>query len=100
MLRSDVCVLIREEPGAHGVAEQVPEVRRQVYCQVRSVGYREVYEAMAHDLHPELVLVLGDCEEYDGERRLEFRGEEWRVIRHYLAGDGRLELTIERRAGK
>lgn len=96
MIRASAVTLIADAPEAHGIYEVVATPSRTMPCDVQSVGRREAYEAMSHNLHPEWVLVLGDYAEYDGEQRCEFEGKNYRIIRTYVRGDNRIELTIER----
>lgn len=96
MVRADVLTLIAETPEAHGRFDTPTEVRRQVYCTVRSVGMREAYEALSHGLRPEFVFVLTHSFEYQGEKRCEFHGVEYTVLRTYVTEADGIELTVER----
>lgn len=69
--------------------------RREVFCEVRSIGQKEFYDSYATDFYPELKLVLADHLDYEGERLVEHEGQRYRVIRTYRAGQS-LELTVER----
>lgn len=75
------------------------EPKREVYCDVQSVGMREAYEAMAHGHHPEWTLVLSDYGEYQNERVCLFEGARYRIMRTYVTSDYRIELTLEREDG-
>lgn len=68
---------------------------RTVFCGVRSVRYREFYASYATDYHPELVFVLADYLDYDGETLAEYQGQRYRILRTYRTGLA-LELTAER----
>lgn len=94
MTRQDVLILIGEIPKAHGVFDQVQEPRRRVYCQVRSVGYNEFYQARAHGLNPTFVFVLADTAEYKNEKICEYNGVRYRIVRTYVDRQ-RIELTVE-----
>lgn len=96
MIRSSAVTLIADAPDAHGIYETISNPTRTVPCDVNSVGRREAYEAMSHNLHPEWVLVLGDYAEYDGETSCEFEGKNYKIIRTYVRSDSRIELTLER----
>lgn len=96
MIRASVVTLIGETPESAGVHETTVTENRVRYCDVQSVGRRETYDAMSHNLHPEWVLILGDYAEYDGETRCIFEGKRYKVIRTYVRSDSRIELTIER----
>ncbi len=94
MTRQDVLTLIGEVPKAHGVFETVTEPRRDVFCQVRSVGMNEFYRAHENGLHPTWIFTLADSEEYQGEKICEYRGQRCRIIRTYVDRQ-RIELTVE-----
>lgn len=98
--RQSACALIAETQGPRGVLEAPTTTERIVCCTVRSVGMREVYEAMSHDLHPEIVLELADYAEWQRERRVLFEGVYYRVLRTYINSHNGIELTLEREAGQ
>lgn len=75
----------------------VSENKREVFADVRSVGMREKYEALQAGLNPELVFVLADYYEYEGEDEIEHDEERYRVIRTYRNGQT-LEITVTRDA--
>lgn len=96
MVRADVLTLISETPEAHGRFDAPTETRRDVYCTVRSVGMREAYEALSHGLRPEWVFVLTHSFEYQGEKRCEFRGVLYTILRTYVTEADGIEITVER----
>ena len=96
MVRADVITLIEEIQGAHGRFDEASELRRQVFCTVRSVGMRESYEALSHGLRPEWVFVLTHSFEYHGEKRIEYHGDEYTVLRTYVTDADGIEITVER----
>lgn len=97
MIRADVVILITESPEAHGVYDQGTDTRRTALCSVKSVGMSETYKAMSQGLTPEYVLILSAREEYQGERRCEYDGIEYDIIRSYVTDADTVELTIQRR---
>lgn len=68
---------------------------RDVFCEVRSVGMREFYQANATDFHPEIKFVLADYLDYQGETLALHDGELYRILRTYRNGQ-ELELTAEK----
>ena len=96
MVTVDVITLIADDPAAHGRFDASTEMRRQVYCTVRSVGMREAYEALSHGLRPELVFVLTHSFEYQGEKRCEYHGIPYTVLRTYVTEADGIEITVER----
>lgn len=95
MFRADAITLIGEDPAAHGVFENIVRTYRQVPCEVRSVSRNEAYQAMSHNLHPDLVFKLALEDEYQGEKYLQYKNNLYRIIRTYLLEDG-IELTTEK----
>ena len=69
--------------------------RRDVFCDLRSIGHSEFYEAYATDYRPELKFVLADYLDYEGETIVKYGGDLYRVIRTYRTGQ-ELELTVGR----
>ncbi len=90
--------LINDAGQPLSVFEPSQPVERTVYCTVRSVSYKERYEAASHGLRPELIVKLADTLEYQGERRCVLDGQEYTIMHDYLTQDGGVELTLERRA--
>ena len=99
MIRASTVTLISGVPEPRGVFQTPTETGREVYCDVQSVGMREVYEAMTHGHRPEWTLILSDYAEYQGERTCLFEGVRFRIIRTYVRSDLRIELTLEREEG-
>lgn len=95
MIRADILTLIKESPVAHGAFDPATEIARSVYCNVQSVGMREVYEAKASGFNPEIKFTLSDYAEYRGEKLCVYHGVKYRIIRTYVDHE-RIELTCER----
>ena len=82
------------------------ETVRQVFCQVRSIGRNEFYQAAQNNLHPEFVFVLSHYKDYEGETLIRFapwgstEEKTYSVIRTYRLGDSdELEIVVEERIG-
>lgn len=97
MVKADVLTLIAEEQP-RGVFDPPKETTRDVFCEVRSVGFNEQYRAESIGLHPELVFRLSDYAEYEGEKLCEYNGERFHIIRTYVQGE-RIDLTVEKVIG-
>lgn len=95
MIRAEVITLVGENPEAHGVFDRVEPVKRDVFAELRSVGYSEYYAAKSAGIEPSIVFVLADYLEYDNEKIVLFNDEQYRVIRTYTNGQT-IELTCER----
>lgn len=99
MIRSSTVTLLTGAPEPRGVFVTPSEMGREVFCDVMSVGMREVYEAMTHGHRPEWTLTLSDYAEYQGERVCLFEGTRYRILRTYVRPDFAIELTLEREEG-
>ena len=101
MKRVGIVYLISESPEAKGVLEAATEKKRKTYCEIRSIGMSETYQARASGFAPTIKLFLPQDFEYRGESLCELKGERYRIIRDYRdekTGDG-TELTLERIRG-
>ena len=70
------------------------ETRIPILCQVKSVSRQEFYAAAQSGLKPEIVFVV-HAYEYNGERKVEFEGKKYSVVRTYRAGFEEMELVCE-----
>ena len=95
MLRATTALLWKE--GPKGVLDPEAPRPREVFCTIRSVGMREVYEAMSHGLRPELVIDLPHAFEYQGENFARVNETDYLIIRSYATETNGLELTLQRR---
>ena len=98
MIRDDVAYLIDEEPKKRGAFEKADRAERMVYCQIKSVSRSDFWQAKAIGLEPEIVLVLADAIDYNGERLVRYDNKEYEVLRTYDTGNG-LEITLQRARG-
>jgi SPP1 family predicted phage head-tail adaptor len=71
------------------------ESRTDVLCKVKSVGRNEFYGAATSGLKPEIVFKVHGYE-YNGEKKVEFEGKEYKVIRTYSTDFEEIELICER----
>ena len=95
MIRAEVISLVAENPEAHGVFEaNVQETQRDVFAEIRSVGFNEDYAAKSAGIEPSIVFVLADYGEYEGEKIVLFNSARYRVVRTYT-NDQTIELTCE-----
>lgn len=70
-------------------------VSRELLCGLRSISRSEFYQAAATDYRPELVFVLADYLDYNGETLVQYEGQYYRVIKTYRNGQ-ELELTVSK----
>ena len=99
MQKTNVVDLITVSPEAAGVGTEPTEVKRTVYCTVKSIGMQEAYQAMGIGLNPELKVVLDHDFEYAGERLCELAGVKYNIIRTYITEKDGIELTLQRMNG-
>lgn len=95
MQKHDVLTLIAEATP-RGVNDTPLVTEHTVFCTIHSVGMRENYEALAHGLHPEVVFVLSQDFEYQGEQRCRCGGVYYDIIRTYVTDADAIELTAQR----
>ena len=100
MKKVGIVYLITESPEAKGVLEEKSETRRKTYCEEKSLGMSEIYQARASGFMPVFRLVLPLDFEYRGETLCIYKGERYRIIRDYSDDKGpQTELTLERERG-
>lgn len=101
MKRVGIVYLIAEIPEAAGVMDERTETRRKTYCEEKSVGMSEIYQARATGAAPSIRLKLPQNFEYRGETLCEYKGERYSIIRDYWdeKNDPGTELTLERIRG-
>ena len=93
---ADVLTLIRIDTQLDTYGDPVQtETRREVFCEVMSIGQKEFYQAHAVGLQPEIKFKLADCLDYENETRVEHDGQQYRVLRTYRTGQA-LEITCYR----
>lgn len=94
---NDILTLVKETYTTDEFGDSTAvETARDVFCEVRSVGMREKYQAQAIGLLPELVFVLADYYEYDDEQKLRYRDKEYRILRTYIKDSHEIELVVTR----
>ncbi len=86
--------LVKVNESTDAVGDVVySEVLREVFAELKSVGMKEFYEAMAKGLKPELVFELADYLEYSDEPLVEYEGTRYKVLRTYRKGR-KLEIVV------
>lgn len=87
MIKATTIDLISENPSAHGVFDSPEDTSTTVFAEVMSASQNEFYKALANGLEPELVFMLTDYGDYDGQKVLEYDGKRMRVIRTYFENE-------------
>ena len=84
MVRATTITLLGEAPEAHGVFDRPTEAQTVVFAEVMSVSQNEFYKAKQNGLDPEMVFMLTDYADYDGQKVFLYDGIRMRVIRTYI----------------
>lgn len=92
MIRDDVLYLVNETPAAHGIFDKPQETQTMVFCKVRSVTRSEFWRAFENGIEPELVFLLSEYADYQGQKVLLYNGKRYRVVRTYVSQHA-VELT-------
>jgi SPP1 family predicted phage head-tail adaptor len=69
-----------------------------VLCGIKSIGRNEFYSAAQTGLKPSITFVIHGYE-YNGEKKVEFEGEKYKVIRTYMKDFEEMELVCEKVIG-
>lgn len=94
---NDVITLLSIATTTNEVGDTVETITsKEVFAQVRSVGMKESYEALAVGLKPELEFVLADYYDYDDQEFIEYNSVRYRVLRTYRKLSNELELVVTR----
>lgn len=99
MDRSRVLTLISKTFRVDDIQQRIAEeVRRDVFCNVRSVSQSEFYAAGSAGFKPQFQVTMFEPE-YNGENECELDGQRYSIYRTYRRRDDALELYLERRVG-
>ena len=100
MKKVGIVYLITESPEARGVLDATTETRRKTYCEEKSLGTTEIYQARASGFNPVYKLILPLDFEYRGETKCIYKGERFNIYRNYSDDKSpQVELTLERERG-
>lgn len=98
-MRAGTAILISEEITYDAIGQPVrTETEREILCTVAGITRTEWAEAGKLGVDPQIKLIT-PLMNYNGERTVEFEGKRYGVYRTY-AGTDRLEIYLERKAGK
>lgn len=86
--------IARNQSGADIVETITKEY--DVLADIRSVGMKENYEAFSVGLKPELVIVIADYLDYEGQERLIYNDIQYQIIRTYKKSTRELEIVVTR----
>jgi len=92
---NDVITLltITEAPDTIGdIVETI--TKKDVFAEVRSIGMKESYEALAVGLKPEMAFVIADYYDYNDQEFIEYNLARYKVLRTYRKGSNELEIVV------
>lgn len=99
MDRSDVIYLIDYRYKSDSIGQRIPcEVKRELFCNIQSIGMSEFFEAGKIGLTPELKATILSFE-YQGEEVAEYRGRKYTIYRTYQGRNDAMELYLSRKEG-
>lgn len=100
---NDVIALLSITEAEDDIGDLVETtVKKDVFAQVKSIGMREKYEALAVGLKPELTFVIADYYDYDNQESIEYgldlQGNpiRYKVLRTYKRDTNELEIVVTR----
>lgn len=94
---NEVINLLAETRSKNKYGDVITEhTKRQVFCKVASVGMNEFYQAQANGIKADLKIILSDYLEYNDERKLEYDGKCYDIIRTYRTVNNQLEITASK----
>lgn len=73
-------------------------IKRKVFADISSIKQSEFYQAQANGLKPEITLKIRTFE-YKGEKKVEYNGTKYNVLKTYTNNFGTMELTCEKVIG-
>lgn len=94
----DIAILRKATISLDAVGNEVKTYsERQVFCKTRGVTRREFYDAAQAGLRPQIVLIMQNKIDYEGEEEVEFHGKVYGVMRTYWDDADEIELILEER---
>lgn len=99
MDRSNIISLISEKHSQDSIGQFISEeVKRDVYCDVRSISRAEWFDAGRNGLQPTYVFTMF-APDYNGEKIVEFECQRYGIYRTYRARNEQIELYVESKGG-
>lgn len=97
-MHKDICYLGNAEETQNEYGDVVYSIlysSQYQFVNVKSVGYREFYEAHSTGFKPDIVIEM-NVFSYTGQKYVKYNDTEYRVIRTYQKGTDKIELILER----
>ena len=94
---NDVITLLTIIETPNEIGDLVETItKNEVFAQVRSIGMKEKYEALAVGLKPELTFVIADYFDYENQESIEYEEKKYSVLRTYKRDTNELEIVVTR----
>ena len=94
---NDVITLLTITEAENDIGDLIETIsKKEVFAQVRSIGMKENYEALAVGLKPELTFILADYYDYDDQEFIEYNTVRYKVLRTYRKTTNELEIVVTR----
>lgn len=94
----DVAILREATVSTDLVGNEIKTyTEKKVFCRTRSVTRREFYDAAQAGLRPNVVLILQNKVDYNGEEEAEWHGKVYSILRTYWNDSDEIELVLEER---
>lgn len=78
------------------LCNQIPEeIKTDIYCNLKSIGRSEFYNAASQGLKPEIIFIIHKYE-YGNEKEILFEDKRYKVIKTYSKDFEEIELTCEK----
>ena len=88
--------LVKQSYKLDALMNQIPEeIETVVYCDLKSIGRNEYYNAVSQGLKLEIIFVIHKYE-YNGEKEILFEDGKYKVIRTYSKDFEEIELICEK----
>lgn len=92
---NDVITLLTITEAPNTIGDIVETITRtDVFAEVRSIGMKESYEALAVGLKPEMAFVIADYYDYNNQEFIEYETVRYKVLRTYRKGSNELEIVV------
>lgn len=93
MMFNNVLTLITETETLDEYGDTViTETSRDVFCELKSIGMSEFYQAQTLGMKPEIKFIIADYMDYQNEELIAFEGMKYKILRTYRTGN-ELEIT-------
>lgn len=92
---NDVITLLTIVEAENAIGDIVETITKtDVFAQVKSIGMKESYEALAVGLKPEMAFLIADYYDYDNQEHIEYNSVRYKVLRTFRKSSNELEIVV------